>query len=168
MPLVSIGRLGRPHGVRGELLLDGSPFTPEELTALRTFTWRAKDGATRSLVLESARPNNQRIIVHFAGFADRDQAAVLVNGLLLAEQSALPDPGPGVAYTFQLIGLEVRDAGGRVLGALEDIVKTGAHPIYVVKGEREWLIPAAPEILLNVDLAARTITVALPAGLEEL
>jgi len=124
--------------------------------------------ATRTLTLESARPNNQRIIVHFAGFSDRDQAAVLVNGALLAEQSALPDPGPGVAYTFQLIGLEVRDTGGRVLGALEDIVKTGAHPIYVVKGEREWLIPAAPEVLLNVDLAQRTITVALPAGLEEL
>ncbi len=168
MPLVSIGRLGRPHGVRGELLLDGSSLTPDELTALRSYTWRAKDGSTRALVLESARPNNQRIIVHFAGVTDRDQAATLVNGLLLTEQSALPDPGPGVAYTFQLIGLEVREAGGRVLGALEDIVKTGAHPIYVVKGEREWLIPAAPEVVLRVDLATRTITVALPAGLEEL
>jgi 16S rRNA processing protein RimM len=168
MPLVTIGRLGRPHGVRGELQLDGSALSPADLAALRTFTWQAKDGASRSLILESARPNNQRIIVHFAGVTNRDQAAMLVNGALLAEQSALPDPGPGVAYTFQLIGLEVRDTGGRVLGALEDIVKTGAHPIYVVKGEREWLIPAAPEVLLGVDLEARTITVALPAGLEDL
>jgi len=43
MPLVTIGRLGRPHGVRGELQLDGSSLSPAELTALRAFTWRAKD-----------------------------------------------------------------------------------------------------------------------------
>ena len=84
------------------------------------------------------------------------------------ERERLPDPGPGVAYTFQLLGLRVETDEGRMLGTLEDIIQTGAHPVYVVRGERELMIPAAPEVLKRVDLAAGVITVVLPAGLEDL
>ena len=57
---------------------------------------------------------------------------------------------------------------GRTLGVLEDILPTGAHPVYVVRGMKELLVPAAPGVVLRVDTAARVIIVALPAGLEEL
>ena len=87
---------------------------------------------------------------------------------LLVERERLPDPGPGVAYTFQLIGLSVRTADGRVLGTLEDVIATGANPVYVVRGEREWLVPASPGVVQHVDMEARTIIVVLPAGLEDL
>jgi 16S rRNA processing protein RimM len=168
MSLVTLGRIGRPHGIHGELLFDSLSLTPEELQAMRAFTWRAKDGKTRALVLLTARPNNRRAILHFQGFTNRERAAELVNGELLAEADALPDPGPGVAYTFQMIGLDVRTVEGRAIGTLADIVNTGANPIYVVQGEREWLIPATPEVVQRVDLTGRVITVALPAGLEDI
>ncbi|HTK31055.1 MAG TPA: ribosome maturation factor RimM [Candidatus Saccharimonadaceae bacterium] len=167
MPLVTVGRVGRPHGVNGELLLDSASLSPEELLALRSFTWRGRDGATRNLELEGARPHVQRLIARFQGVTNREGAAELVNGVLLADAAALPDPGPGMAYTFQLIGLEVRTEDGRALGKLEDIVKTGAHPIYVVQGTREWLIPATSEVVRHVDLAGGAITVRLPVGLED-
>ena len=48
------------------------------------------------------------------------------------------------------------------------MIATGANPVYVVRGEREWLVPASPGVVQNVDLAAKTITVELPAGLEDL
>ena len=81
----------------------------------------------------------------------------------------LPDPGPGMVYHFQLIGLEVKTAEGRVLGTLADIIVTGAHPIYQVRdGVRELLVPASPGVVQDVNLAARTMTVSLPKGLEEL
>jgi 16S rRNA processing protein RimM len=109
-----------------------------------------------------------RMLVRFAGIDDRDHAAELTKGELLAERAALPDPGPGVMYTFQLIGLRVETEDGRALGTLADVMPTGAHPIYVVRGARELLVPATAETVRRVDLEAGVITVTLPAGLEEL
>jgi 16S rRNA processing protein RimM len=168
MQLVRIGRLSRAHGVRGELSLEGSVLTPLELHEMKRFTWRGRGGETLDLTLETVRPAHDRMLVRFAGYDDRDRARTLAPGELLVEPARLPDPGPGVAYTFQLIGLEVVTAGGRRLGTLEDVISTGANPIYVVRGERELLVPAAPGVVQHVDMAARTITVELPAGLEDL
>lgn len=167
MTLVLVGRIGRPHGIAGESYLDGASLTPLELHAVRRFTWR-RDRELRLLELVTARPAHTRMLVRFDGYADREHAAELTNGELLAESEALPDPGPETAYTFQLVGLEVETEDGRVLGVLEDVVATGAHPIYVVRGERELLVPATPEVLRRVSLAEGRIVVALPAGLEEL
>ena len=168
MSLVRIGRIGRPHGLRGEVALDGSSLSPDELVAIKVFTWRGPRSETLALTLETARAAHRHLLVGFAGFADRDRVAALTRGELLADSEVLPDPGPDVAYTFELVGLEVRDEGGRRLGRLVDIIATGAHPVYVVQGERELLVPANPEVLKRVDLAAGLIVVALPPGLEEL
>ena len=163
-----MGRIGRPHGLRGEVTLAESSLTPPELIGLREFVWRGRGGATHALRLVTARPMNALMLVRFEGCTERDHAAALTNGELLAERSSLPDPGPEAAYTFQLIGLRVETEEGRVLGELADIVNTGAHPIYVVRGERELLVPAAPGVLKRVSLTEGVIVVALPAGLEEL
>lgn len=160
--------MGRPHGLKGELTLDSCTLSAHELLAVRHFVWRGRRGETQPLDLTAARSAIPRMLVRFAGCDDRERAAALTLGELLVERDALPDPGPGVAYTFQLLGLEVRTADGRRLGVLEDIVSTGAHPIYVVRGERELLVPATAEIVRNVDLKSRVITVELPAGLEDL
>ena len=154
--------------MRGEVTLEGSALTPLELLDVREFVWRDRAGTTRPLRLATARPANTRMLLRFEGCEDREQAASLGGGELLAERSRLPDPGPGAAYTFQLIGLRVETGEGRVLGELRDIVPTGAHPVYVVQGERELLIPAAPGVVTRVSLSEGVIVVALPAGLEEI
>jgi 16S rRNA processing protein RimM len=165
---VSIGRLARAHGIRGELLLVDCPLEAQELAEVRSITWRGRDGTTIPLELQSQRPVTRGRLVSFAGYGDRARAGMLAGGLLVTDESNLPDPGPDVAYTFQLIGMEVRNEVGRRLGVLEQIWNTGVHPIYVVQGERELLVPAHPGVLLSVDREARVITVALPAGLEDL
>jgi len=165
---VTLGRLGRPHGLAGELALDVPGLEPAELLALRDFQWRGARGQTRPLTLAAARTATPRMLVRFAGVSSRAAAAELVNGELQIERSRLPDPGPGLAWTFQLIGCEVRTSEGRALGRLEEIMPPGAHPIYVVRGEREWMIPAVASVVRHVDLEAGVITVALPAGLEDI
>jgi 16S rRNA processing protein RimM len=167
MSLVQIGRLGRPHGVNGEMALDSCDLTPLELHDVGRFVWRGPDGRERPLIIRTARPAHDRMLVAFDGIDRRETASELTNGLLMAQQEQLPDPGPGHAYHFQLIGLEVRTDDGRVLGTLEDIVRTGAHPVYVVRGARELLLPAVPDVIRKLDLEAGTLTVTLPAGLEE-
>jgi 16S rRNA processing protein RimM len=166
--LARIGRVGRTHGLRGEVNVDGVSLTPLELHAVKRFVWRRAGVAERVLTLETARPAHTRLLLRFAGFTAREQAAELVNGELWAEKAALPDPGPTTAYTFQLVGLRVETAEGRALGVIADVIATGAYPVYRVEGEREWLIPGPPEVVKRVDLHAGLMVVALPAGLEEL
>ena len=168
MSLVTIGRLGRPHGLSGEMAIDSLALEPRELLALRDFTWRGRRGEKRPLTLAEARNAVPRVLVRFDGVTTREAAAALVNGMLMAERERLPDPGPGMAWTFQLVGCEVRTDQGRRLGTLEEVVRTGAHPIYVVRGEREWLLPAIDSVVKRVDLDAGVITVTLIPGLEDI
>jgi 16S rRNA processing protein RimM len=168
LSLVRVGRIGRPHGLHGEVVLDATDLTPLELHAVRTFTWRGKGGASRGLTLRAARPAHDRTLVAFDGIGSRAQAAELTLGELWADDAALPDPGPGRAYEFQLVGLKVVETGGRELGVIESVIHTGAHPVYVVQGARELLIPATDQVVRAVDLGAGVVTVTLPAGLEEL
>jgi 16S rRNA processing protein RimM len=168
MTLVQIGRLGKPHGVHGEQALNGVALTPHELHTVRTFKWRGTKGESRTLILATARAALPHMLVRFEGVSTREQASALTLGGLWADRDRVPDPGPGVAYTFQLIGLVVSTEDGRELGTLEDVIATGAHPVYVVRGAKELLIPATQEVLKHVDLAGGRITVALPAGLEDI
>ena len=165
---VTIGRLGRPHGLSGEMAIGSVTLEPRELLAVREFLWHGAKGETRRLELAAVREAIPRLLVRFTGIDSREAAAELVNGILTADRSRLPEPGEGQAWAVDLIGCEVRTEEGRVLGALEDIVHTGAHPIYVVRGEREWLLPAIDSVVKRVDLGARVITVALIPGLEEI
>ena len=167
MALIEVGRLGRPHGLRGEMTLGEATLTLDELRAVGEFLWRDARGHSRGLKLDSLRGAPPHVLVRFDAVFNRDAAAELTNGRLYVEAARLPNAGPGQAYAFELLGLEVRNDDGRVLGVLKDILQTGANPVYVIQGEREWLVPATAAVVRRVDLEARLITVALPPGLED-
>ena len=168
MTLVVVARCGRTHGLAGELFLDQLDLSPEELEAIGQFTWQGRGGRERALRIASAQALGLRIVARFHGFATREAAQELVNGELWAERSRLPDAGPEQAYLFELVGLRMVDLEGREIGVVKEVLRTGAHPIYVVQGAREILVPSAPPIVKRVDLEAGRITVDLPPGLEEL
>ncbi len=169
MDLVFLGRVGRPHGVDGEFYVDRIALTAPELRALEEVEWRGRDGSRRALALAGARAANDRLLVRVAGVRTREAAAELTNGALWGDPARLPDPGPGVAYTFQLVGLRVVDAAGRELGVLRDVQTSTAQPLYVVEHEgRERLYPGIEPFVQRVDLAAGVITLSLPPGFEEL
>ena len=167
MDLIEVGRLGRPHGLEGELGLDLCSLTALELHAVKSFVWKAAHGATRTLTLVTARPANRRMLVRFAEAPVRAAAAALTNGRLYAERERLPDPGPGMAYSFQLIGMEVVTEDGRTLCTLAEIWPSPAHPVLVVRGEKEILVPAVPEFVKAVSVEDRRITVHLLPGMED-
>lgn len=167
MSLVEIGRLGRPHGLDGEQGFSPCTLTAPELLDVKSFLWRGPDGSNRTLTIATARATNQRMLVRFDGVTDRAGASVLTNGRLYVDSERLPDPGPDVAYNFQLIGLEVATEEGRVIGTIAEIWPTPAHPVLVVRGTGEVLIPAIPEFVKAVSLPDRRITVRLLPGMEE-
>jgi 16S rRNA processing protein RimM len=168
MSEVLIGRVGRPHGLDGEVNLEHCPLSADELLETRRLAWRGLTGEQRVLEVASARPAHDRLLVRFAGVSDRDQASRLTRGELFTDSERLPDPGPGLAYAFQLIGMRVETEDGRALGTLRHIMATGANPIYVVEGAKELLVPATEEVVRRVDRERGVIVVALPRGLEDL
>jgi len=169
MALVLVGRVGRPHGVAGEIYVDRIVLSADELRALGELEWRGRGSDHRALKIRSVRATHDRLLVHFAGVDQREAAALLTNGELWTAAERLPDPGPGLAYTFQFVGLRVVDTTGRELGVVRDVTSGSAQPLYVVEREgRERFYPAIEPFVKSVDFAAGVITLALPPGFEEL
>ena len=162
-----MGQVGRTHGVDGELYVDQCSLTSEQLTVIGSVEWRSADrSAKRTLKLHRVRATHDRLLVRFDGVTVREVAARLTNGTLWVDESALPDPGPGVAYTYQLVGLRVVHVDGREIGKVKDVVSTTDRMFYVVEGH-EMLMPAHEPFVKHVDLAAGVITLDLPPGFLE-
>lgn len=167
--LVFLGRVGRTHGIAGEVYIGRTSLTTEEWLAVGPLEWRGRGGDSRRLTLREMRPAHDRLLATFTGIRDRESAAELTNGDLWGDAANLPDPGPGVAYTFQLVGLRVVGTDGADLGVVRDVSTAAAQPLYIVEYEgREIMLPAYEPFLKRVDLAAGVITVELPPGLLEI
>jgi 16S rRNA processing protein RimM len=173
---VEIGRVVKPHGLKGELVVSGVRLSAEEFATLGALEAVAQDGARRALTIRSARPFMQSLLVMFEGVADVDAARLLHGQVLEVDPARLPEAGDGTVYLFQLMGLPVRTETGEPLGRVTDVFQTGATPILVVKtgaGEaggkvRERMLPMSPDVLVRVDTAGDGITVRLLPGMEEL
>lgn len=169
MNLVFLGRVGRPHGVAGEFYVDRIALTADELLAVKSVEWRGRGGDVRTFALRSVRATHDRLLVSFGGIANREAASELTNGEVWGDADKLPDPGPGVAYTFQLVGLSVMDVNGADLGTLVGIETATAQPLYMVeKDGKRRMYPGIEPFVKRVDLAAGVITMELPPGFEEL
>ncbi len=166
MEPVALVRVGRAHGLKGEVTLAPGPLNAAEMEKIGRFTWRGPDRRRRELTLLEARGAQHHLVVRFREVEDRSQAEALQGGWLEVAPESLPDPGPGVAYRFQLLGFEVFTEDGRRLGQVVDILGTGAHDVHVVRGERDWMVPAVPQFLKSVDMEKRRIVVALIEGME--
>ncbi len=165
---LAIGRVGRPHGVAGELYVDGCPLTAVQVQALGPLEWRdARGGDSRTVKVTRCRAANDRLLVTFSGVATREAASALTNGTLWAEAAKLPDPGPGVSYAYQLTGMRVVDVAGRELGRVADVVFNVGQPLLQLEGAEGRLLPCQPPFMKNVDTAAGVITLDLPAGFDE-
>jgi 16S rRNA processing protein RimM len=162
---VAVGRIVRPHGIRGEVVVHRFGDGPGMLDPGA----RLGFGETGvELVVSASRPHGGNWIVGFDGVNDRNRAETLTGATLTVEAEALPPLPEGTYYSFQLIGLRVRTGEGTLLGTLEEILETGAQDVYVVRGEgRELLLPALREVVTTVDLDRGEMTVVIPPGLIE-
>lgn len=162
--LVSLGKVTGAHGVKGALKVGTADPAPELFLALG----EVEIGATRYRVL-AAKAGRRHVLIQVDGIATREEAEALRGLVVQAEARRFPPLPPGEYYYFQLLGLAVVDfANGRVLGELAEIIATPAHDVYVVRdGEREILLPAVEEVVLEIDLTTGRMTVQPPPGLLE-
>lgn len=177
---VTVARILRPHGRRGEVACEILTDFPERLKNLRAaMLWDARPthpAEARPVKILScwfSQSRGGQAIFHFEGSDSISGAEKLVGldvQIPLAERMALPE---GSYYVTDLMGCEVCEKSGAALGHVRDVQFTGegvaGTPLLVVDSVRgELLIPLAQEICVRVDVAARRIEVVLPEGLLEL
>ena len=128
------------------------------------------DGTMRSMGVVWVRPHGKGLLLNFESVTDRDQAERLIGAELFADKTLLPSLDEDTYYWFDLVGLQVVDTTGAMLGVLDSIIPTAANDVYVVKGKqggkaREMLIPAVGDVVLTIDLEGGTMVVDPPEGL---
>jgi 16S rRNA processing protein RimM len=167
--LVSLGKVTGAHGLQGAIKVRATAETattdPEVITALGEVVV----GGRSYGVLGAERFKNQ-VLLRLEGIRDRGQAQELVGLEVQGDRRRFPALPPGEYFWFQLLGLPVLNAGdGVLLGYLEEVIPTPAHDVYVVRlGEREVLLPAVVEVVVEINLQEGYVKVSPPAGLLEI
>jgi 16S rRNA processing protein RimM len=164
---VLVGRIGRPHGIGGEVSVAVLTDSPEARFVVGTDLVTEQDGRRDSLHLASVRPDRDRLLVTFDGVTDRDQARQLAGVLLLAEVDPHePTDDPDEFHDHQLIGLSAHHVDGGVLGTVTDVLHMPLQDVLVLDHEgREVLVPFVQAVVPIVDVASGSLTVDPPAGL---
>ncbi len=164
-----VGRIGRPHGVRGEVTIEVRTDDPDARfrvgTALRT------DPADRGpLTVTGARWHREVLLLAFEGYDSREEVEALRDTLLEVPVAELPDlEDPDSYYDHQLVGLAVRLPDGTALGEVSAVRHEGADLLVVRRTDGgELLVPFVAAIVPTVDVAGGHVVVDPPEGLLDL
>ena len=161
---LAVGKLRRPHGVTGEMLMEVLTDFPERIRPRMTLYTEPEH---RPLVLRSVRPHNAGLLVAFDGYHTPEQAGELRNQVVAVTATDRPKLPEGEYYHHQLIGLQVRTAAGQALGQVVEILTTGANDVLVVRGASgpEILIPLVEAFVPEIHLEQGELTVRLIPGM---
>jgi len=159
---ITIGVLGKPHGVRGEIGLrlfnrgSAAPLEPGPVVLER-------NGKSTAHTVTHTRPFGAGLLLTIAGVDTREAAAALTHSEVRVERATLPAPATDEYFVADVVGCEVINHDGARLGVVDETFWNGAHDVMVVRtgagdgGER--LIPLVPDYVRAVDAAARTVRV---------
>lgn len=173
--LALIGRMGKPHGVNGEinasLLYD--TLAPE---ALRCIVVKI-DGINVPFFLDSVRPKGREsVLLHIEGISTEKAAASMANKDFYALRAELPSAldkseaeeaeGEGL-YAADLVGFRALTPDGQTIGTIDGINDDTVNVLFEITGPegKEILVPVADEFISDIDMEARTITLDLPEGI---
>jgi 16S rRNA processing protein RimM len=164
-----VGRVVKPHGIRGELVVDVHTDSPEErFTPGAVLATRARNGTSGTVTVAAVRPHTGRLLVTFEGVAGRDAAEAMRGLLLLVDASDIaPSDDPEEFYDHELEGLVVVDVRGERVGVVAEVLHTAASDLLAVRrdGGGEALVPFVTEIVPTVDVAAGRVVIDPPEGL---
>lgn len=154
--------MGAPWGVKGWIHVDSYTDPPDGILEYRQWTLRLGSGERITRGVVEGHPHSDRLVARLEGIEDRDRAAALNGAVIEVARAELPPTGEREYYQTDLLGLMVRNLDGAELGKVGYFLDTPTGRMMVVKGEREYWIPAVPKHLSKVDLAAGLILVDWP------
>jgi len=171
---IVVGRIGRPHGVRGEVTIEVRTDLPQRRFAAGAVLGR--DDGRPDLVVADSHWHSGRLLVRFGGIGDRSAAEALRDVLLTIDacEAGPPvdddEPDGEVWWDRDLVGLRAVTVAGTVLGEVVDVVHSPAGDLLAVgrPGGGEHLVPFVRDIVPTVDPSAGQIVIDPPPGLLEL
>lgn len=165
-----VGRVGRPHGIRGEVTVEVRTDEPERRLAVGAVLTTVP-AAAGPLTVTAARWHSGRLLLGFDGVGDRGAAEGLRGVLLEVEVDPAEVPeDPEEYYDHQLVGLRVETVEGVHLGEVAEVVHLPGQDLLAVRrdGRRELLVPLVTAIVPDVDPDGGRIVIDPPPGLLEL
>jgi len=155
--------------VRGEVRVEVLTDVPERRFAVGStlFVGRRGEGSPRSVVVLSARPHHDHLLVRLDLTHDRDSAGLLAGQYLYVPTSDAAEIDPDSYYEHQLVGLTVVTVDGTVVGRVVELLETGSAEVLRVRapGGDEHLVPLISDVIADIDLAASRITITPLPGL---
>jgi 16S rRNA processing protein RimM len=163
-PLVLVGEITAPFGIRGQVKMRPLIEQPKALAKLPSVRLRYPGGREESRRVSEARPHQGAAVLTLEGIGDRDASELLRDVLVFIRRSELPPLGDDAYYEGQLVGLRVVTESGRDLGAIEQVLFGPANDVYETA---DALIPAVGDVVVEVDLPGGRMVVRDIPGLRK-
>ncbi|MEW5801168.1 MAG: ribosome maturation factor RimM [bacterium] len=163
---IQIGKIVGTHGCKGEVKVYPLTDFPERFLSLKEIILLTPQ---KSLGVEKVRFHKTFVIMKLEGYNTMSEAQELKGCLIGIPQEQVYPLGEDEYYYFQLIGIDVYTEEGVYLGLVKDIFPTGSNDVYVVKDDqKEYLIPAVKDVVKEINLERRRITIHPLKGLLNL
>lgn len=162
-----VARIGRAHGIKGEVTVEVRTDEPE-LRLGPGAVLATEPASTGPLTVETGRVHSGRLLLRFAGVGDRTGAEALRNTLLIAEVDPQDMPeDPDEYYDHQLMDLDVVLADGTEVGRITEITHLPSQDLFIVERPdgTEVMIPFVEEIVTEIDLVEQRAVIDPPPGL---
>jgi len=170
---VIVGRVGRPHGIRGEVVIGVRTDQPDLRFAVGSVVDASRSAESdrpagrTPLEIATLRWHSGQLLVGFAGITDRTAAGELTGSWLSVDSSQLPATSdPDEFRDHDLIGLSVRTTAGEPVGVVTDMLHYGQDLLVVRRADGgESLVPFVKALVPEVDLGAGVLVIDPPPGL---
>ena len=167
--MVTVGRIARAHGLRGDVIVNPDTDFVEERFHRGAVVWTRSVRGDEQLTIAALRIQGGRPVITFEGIASVDAAEQMAGQELRVPEEALQPLSQGAYYLHQLIGCVVSMRSGESVGTVARVEGGALSSVLAIDGARgEILIPLAAGICVDVDVAAKRITIDPPQGLLEL
>ncbi|MFN0139717.1 MAG: ribosome maturation factor RimM [Pyrinomonadaceae bacterium] len=165
--LVAIARIVRARGLKGELVAEILTDFPERFEGLTDVTAVMPDATRRELKIEDHWFQKDRIVLKFVDHDSVEAAETLRDADICVGQDQTVELAPDEYYDWELVGCRVETVDGLMIGTVRELMRTGGNELLVVDGDREYLIPFARTICIEVDIEKRLVRIDPPDGLLE-
>ncbi|MFZ3587945.1 ribosome maturation factor RimM [Bacillus sp. DJP31] len=165
----NVGKIVNTHGIKGEIRVISSTDFPNERYAIGNPLYIFFKDQTEpiELIVETHRVHKNFNLLTFEGYPNVNDVERFKGSILKVPEDQQGDLDEGEFYYHEIIGCSVKTNDGQIIGEVIEIISTGANDVWVVKreGEKDVLIPYIKEVVEEIDIDLKEITIHLMEGL---
>lgn len=164
-----VGKIVNTHGIKGEVRVLSITDSPEKRYKKQAvLTWFKEGESPIELVVRGHRQHKNFDLLMFEEYMSINDVEPLVGGVLKVSEEDLSDLEEDEFYLHEIIGLNVVDEEGNVVGKVKEVISTGANDVWIVQrqNKKDLLLPYIDDVILDVDLEQEKVIVHILEGLD--